>query len=237
MDIEFESLGADEILRWAVKEFRDKVVFSSSFSAEDIVITDMLVKVCRSEGIEPNIFTIDTGRLPNETYEIIDKVREKYGINIKVYFPDYKEVEEMVGKYGMNLFYESVEKREMCCEIRKVKPLKRALNGMSAWITGLRREQSITRKDVKKVEIDNIHGGIYKINPIVDWSEGQVWEYIKLNKLPYNSLYDRGYASIGCEPCTRAIRRIEDIRAGRWWWESPEHRECGIHVKKFREGV
>lgn len=229
----FESKEAREVIVWAVSEFREKVALSSSFSAEDVVIIDMLVDVCNELGVEPNVFTIDTGRLPNETYEVIDRIRGKYNIEIKVYFPDYREVEEMVRRYGMNLFYESIEKRELCCEIRKVKPLKRALEGMNAWITGLRREQSITRKDIRKVEIDNVHNGIYKINPLADWSENMVWEYIKQRKLPYNSLYDKGYASIGCEPCTRPIKKTEDIRSGRWWWESPENRECGIHIKKI----
>ncbi|MCX8029679.1 MAG: phosphoadenylyl-sulfate reductase [Brevinematales bacterium] len=233
MKIDFESLKADEVIRWALNEFKDKVALSSSFSAEDVVIIDMMISIGEELGLNPNIFTIDTGRLPNETYEIIDRIRDRYKIEIKVYFPNYKEVEEMVNKYRMNLFYESIEKRKLCCEIRKVKPLKRALEGLNAWITGLRREQSITRKDIKKVEIDDIHNGIYKINPIADWSEVMVWNYIKEKKLPYNTLYDKGYTSIGCEPCTRAIKRTEDIRNGRWWWESPEHKECGIHTKKF----
>lgn len=228
-----EIYDAEKIIDWAVRQFGDKVGLSSSFSAEDVVIIDILVKVCNRVGVEPNVFTIDTGRLPSETYEVIDRVREKYGIKVKVYFPDYREVEEMVNNYGMNLFYESVEKRELCCEIRKVRPLKRALEGLEAWITGLRREQSVTRKDIKKLEIDVIHNNIYKINPLADWSEKMVWDYIKENKIPYNTLYDKGYASIGCAPCTRPIRRTEDIRAGRWWWEAPEHKECGIHVKKF----
>lgn len=230
---DFENLSAQEVLKWGIEKFREKIAFLSSFSAEDIVIIDMIVGICKELKTEVNVFTIDTGRLPNETYDIIDKVRNKYGIKVKVYFPDYKEVESMVEMYGMNLFYESVEKRKLCCEVRKVKVLKRALEGLEAWITGLRRSQSITRVNVKKVEIDEVHGGIFKINPLADWNDEMVWNYIKENKLPYNNLYDKGYTSIGCAPCTRAVKKTEDPRAGRWWWESPEYKECGLHVKKI----
>lgn len=226
-----ESWSAEKVLEWGIKEFgKSDMVLSSSFSAEDVILIDMMYKICGSDFI---CFTLDTGRLPQETYDVIDRIKSEYNIQINVYFPDYKQVEEMVKKYGVNLFYDSVELRKLCCEIRKVEPLKRALKGVKAWVTGLRREQSITRKNIYKVEIDDVHGGIVKLNPICDWNDDQVWDYIKKNRIPYNVLYDRGYASIGCAPCTRSIRKIEDQRSGRWWWEDPEHKECGIHIKKF----
>jgi thioredoxin-dependent adenylylsulfate APS reductase len=174
------------------------------------------------------VFTIDTGRLPQETYNVMDHVREKYGIPIEVYFPRAEDVEEMVRKHGLNLFYKSVELRILCCHVRKVEPLKRALSGLDAWITGLRREQAPTRAVIKKVEVDHVNGGIIKINPLADWTSQQVWEYIREKGVPYNALYDHGYLSIGCAPCTRPIKQGEDPRSGRWWWEKGI-KECGLH--------
>ncbi|MCM8768052.1 MAG: phosphoadenylyl-sulfate reductase [Candidatus Omnitrophica bacterium] len=224
----FETKTPFEILNFALQEFKDKIALASSFGAEDVVLIDMLVKINPSV----RIFTIDTGRLPQETYDLIDKIKEKYKIKLEVYFPDTEEVEKMVSQYGFNLFYKSVELRKLCCNIRKVKPLERALKDLSAWICGLRREQSITRIGIKKIEIDYAHNSILKINPIADWTEKQVWDYIKENNVPYNTLHDKGYPSIGCAPCTRAIKPGEDIRAGRWWWEPPEKKECGLHLKE-----
>jgi len=178
------------------------------------------------------IFTLDTGRLPQETYNLMEEIRKRYNLNIEFYFPDYHKVEEMLNKYGPNLFYESVELRKLCCNIRKVEPLNRALKDLSAWVCGLRREQSITRQDIQKIEIDTAHNGIYKINPLADWKDADVWNYIRENHIPYNALHDKGYPSIGCAPCTRAIKPGEDIRAGRWWWERPEQKECGLHPSK-----
>ncbi|MCM8804428.1 MAG: phosphoadenylyl-sulfate reductase [Candidatus Omnitrophica bacterium] len=228
-----ESKSPQEILKYALEKYQDRVALSSSFGAEDVVLIDMLVKVSQdlSLNFQPRIFTIDTGRLPQETYDVMDKIKEKYKINIEVYFPDAKSVEEMVSKYGFNLFYKSVELRQLCCKIRKVEPLNRALKNLDAWICGLRREQSITRINIKKIEIDYAHNSIVKINPLADWTEKQVWDYIKVNNVPYNILHDKGYPSIGCAPCTRAIKPGEDIRAGRWWWEAPEKKECGLHKK------
>lgn len=233
MDFErFESMDALSILRWARDEFGDKVALASSFGAEDVVLIDLLVKVYGEKNLKPEIFTLDTGRLHQETYDVIDEIIEKYKVDVKFYFPDYKDVEEMERKYGPNLFYKSVELRKLCCNIRKVRVLKRALENYKAWITGLRREQSVTRVDIKKVEIDEMNNGIIKINPIADWKEKDVWDYIKENRVPYNKLHDMGFPSIGCAPCTRPVRKIEDIRAGRWWWESPETKECGLHPSK-----
>ena len=225
---DFEKKSAEDIIQWAVKEFSPALSLASSFGAEDVVLIDMLVK------IQPKarIFTLDTGRLNEETYDVMERIRSKYGISIESYFPDRQKVEALERTKGFYSFRQSVENRKECCGIRKVEPLNRALAGLKAWITGLRREQSVTRTDVKKIEIDEAHGGILKINPLADWSEKQVWFYIKTNKVPYNRLHDAGYSSIGCAPCTRAIKPGEDIRAGRWWWENPENKECGLHRSK-----
>ncbi|MCM8778908.1 MAG: phosphoadenylyl-sulfate reductase [Candidatus Omnitrophica bacterium] len=227
---ELEQKTAEEILSWAVETFKDKVALASSFGAEDVVLVDMLSKISP----RMKIFTLDTGRLPQETYSLIEEIRKRYQVNIEFYFPDTQRIEEMLNKYGPNLFYKSVELRRLCCEIRKVEPLQRALKGLSAWVCGLRRGQSVTRQEIKKIEVDDAHGGIYKLNPLADWSEKDVWDYIHKNNVPYNALHDKGYSSIGCSPCTRAIKPGEDIRAGRWWWESPEHKECGLHPYRLR---
>lgn len=225
---EFESKRATEVYRWAVEKFGDGLVLATSFSIEDVVLIDM--------GVELNpklrIITLDTGRLPEETFELMDEIRRKYGILIESYFPDFEKVEELERKKGFYSFRESVENRIECCGIRKVEPLKRALKHATAWVTGLRREQSITRKAVSKIEIDDIQNKILKINPLMDWKENDVWSYIKHNKVPYNKLYDQGYRSIGCAPCTRTVKEGEDVRSGRWWWENPDNKECGLHIKK-----
>lgn len=231
MDNDFEKMKAEELLNWAKEKFKERVAIASSFGAEDVVLIDMWSKL-KSADFNPRIFTIDTGRLPQETYDLIDRIKDKYGVEIEVFFPDTRAVEEMVQKYGFNLFYKSIELRQLCCNIRKVEPLNRALKNLDAWITGLRRQQSVTRVGIKKVEVDESHNSILKINPIADWLEEDVWEYIKRNDVPYNELHDRGYPSIGCAPCTRAIKRIEDIRAGRWWWEPAEKKECGLHLRR-----
>ncbi len=221
----FEKKTAEEILAWAFKEFHPKITLASSFGAEDVALIDMIVKITP----KARVFTLDTGRLPQETYDLMDKIRDKYKIQIETYFPDAAAVEKMVNQKGYNLFYQSIANRKECCGARKVEPLKRALKGLKAWITGLRREQSVTRTGVAKVEIDDTHGGIYKINPLADWTRQEVWDYIKKNGVPYNKLHDKGYLSIGCDPCTRAVKPGEDERAGRWWWERPDQKECGIH--------
>lgn len=219
-----ESKSPEEIIKWAFEKFGDKVALSSSYGAEDMVLMDMAKRVAP----KLKIFTLDTGRLPEETYALMAQSRERYGMSVDVYFPDSKRVEEMVRTHGPNLFYESVDLRKMCCGVRKVEPLARAFVGLDAWITGLRREQAATRADTKKVTWDDLHKNVVKISPLADWTEDQVWSYIKAHNVPYNELHDKGYPSIGCAPCTRAIRPGEDKRAGRWWWENGT-KECGLH--------
>jgi len=215
-----------EALQWVSDNLHPRVAKASSFGAEDAVIIDIMLKI----NPKFRFFTLDTGRLPQATYDIMDIVRKKYNITIEVLFPDTIEVENMVKEKGVNLFYESVGNRKLCCEIRKVHPINKMLSTLDGWITGIRRDQTEVRKDVRIFQIDYNHRGILKINPIIDWTWDQIQDYIKKNNLPYNSLLDRGYPSIGCEPCTRAIKPGEDLRAGRWWWEQGEHKECGLHI-------
>jgi phosphoadenosine phosphosulfate reductase len=217
---------ANEALQWVSDNLHPRVAKASSFGAEDTVIMDIMLKI----NPEFRFFTLDTGRIPQETYDIMDIMRKKYNITIEVLFPDTKEVEDMVREKGMNLFYESVENRKLCCEIRKVHPINKMLSTLDGWITGIRRDQTKIRMDNNIFQIDHKHGGILKINPIIDWTWDQIQDHIKKNNLPYNSLLDKGYTSIGCEPCTRAIKPGEDLRAGRWWWEQGEHKECGLHI-------
>ncbi|MHC4325263.1 MAG: phosphoadenylyl-sulfate reductase [Planctomycetota bacterium] len=224
---ETEDYSSEELLKLLVERFGDSIALATSFGAEDQVLTDML---CRTEN-KPSVFTLDTGRLPEETYQVMQETREKYGIHIDILFPDNKQVEQMVNQFGPNLFYTSIEARKLCCKVRKIEPLKRKLSGLQAWICGLRAEQSVTRTDLHRIEYDD-NFGIIKVSPLVDWTTEQVWDYIRENKVPYNKLHDNGYSSIGCAPCTRAILEGEDIRAGRWWWEQPEHKECGLHLSK-----
>jgi phosphoadenosine phosphosulfate reductase len=226
---ELESKPAPEILKWGFEKYGDKMVLASSFGAEDVVLIDMMCNINRNL---TRVFTLDTGRLNQETYDLIDKIRKKYDIKIDVYFPDASDVEKMVASKGMNLMYESVENRKLCCNLRKIEPLKRALKQFDCWITGLRREQSATRNKILKIEVDTLNKNITKLNPLADWTSDELWKYVRENKVPYNELHDRGYPSIGCEPCTRAIKEGEDPRAGRWWWENDTHKECGLHWKE-----
>jgi phosphoadenosine phosphosulfate reductase len=219
-----------------VRKLLDKVqadyapaVFANSFGAEDMVLTDIIARHYPDIGM----FTLDTGRLPEETYSLMQEVTDRYGIRVPIYFPDPAAVEAYVAQNGPNAFYDSVELRKSCCHIRKVEPLKRALSGKLAWITGLRRDQAPTRKNLAQSEFDAING-LQKFSPLLDWSLSDVWAYLKQFDVPYNALHDKGYASIGCAPCTRAITPGEDIRAGRWWWEDPEIKECGLHPGKRR---
>jgi phosphoadenosine phosphosulfate reductase len=200
-------------------------VFASSLAAEDMVLTDMILRA----GLPITIFSLETGRLHQETLDVIEKVRAQYGHEIKLYRPQPALVEHYVAQNGLNAFYDSVEMRKECCRIRKVEPLGRALAGNQAWITGQRRAQSTTRAELAVQEDDAAHG-MQKFNPLADWTEANVWEYIRANTVPYNVLHDRGYPSIGCEPCTRAIQPGEDVRAGRWWWENADTKECGLHL-------
>ncbi|MEW6313651.1 MAG: phosphoadenylyl-sulfate reductase [Pseudomonadota bacterium] len=201
-------------------------VFANSFGAEDMVLTDLIARHFPGIGI----FSLDTGRLPEETHKLLQEVRQRYNVPVQVYFPESGVVERYVGEHGTNAFYGSVELRQECCRIRKVEPLKRALAGKRAWITGMRRQQSVTRKDLPESEYDE-QNGLQKFSPLADWTQFDVWTYLRSHNVPYNALHDKGYASIGCAPCTRAITPGEDIRAGRWWWEDPEHKECGLHPK------
>lgn len=229
---QMEKKSAQEVLRWAMDTYGLRIALASSFGPEDIVLIDMMIKIDKEK---TRIFTLDTGRLNQETYDLIDTISRKYNIHIEVFFPEHKEIEQMVQAKGMNLMYENVENRKLCCEIRKVHSLKRALNKLDGWITGLRREQFITRAHVKKVEIDSTHSNIVKVNPLADWTHEMVWGYIHENNVPYNRLHDIGYVSIGCEPCTRAIKPNEDPRSGRWWWETGTAKECGLHLDPIRQ--
>jgi phosphoadenosine phosphosulfate reductase len=199
-------------------------VLASSFGAEDMVLTDLIAR----HALPIRIFTLDTGRLPEETYALIDRTRERYGLPIDIYMPDTRALQIFVRENGQNAFYLGVDLRKACCAVRKTEPLARALVAKGAWITGLRRTQSVTRSGIAVEEFDGAHG-LPKFNPLVDWSDDDVWSYVRTHGVPYNALHDRGYPSIGCAPCTRAVAPGEDIRAGRWWWEHPEHKECGLH--------
>lgn len=214
-----------EVLKWALDTLHPRIALASSFGAEDVAVIDMMMKI----NPKARIFTLDTGRLNQETYDVMDEIRNKYNTNIEVMFPDSNEVEQMVRVNGMNLFYQSAGNRKLCCGIRKVHPLKKMLSTLDGWITGLRADQTEVRSVAQKIEIDEQHDGIVKINPIIDWTWDQTWEYVKENNIPYNKLHDKGYPSIGCEPCTRAIKPGEPLRAGRWWWETDPHKECGLH--------
>lgn len=222
----FRDASAQEVVGYFLKAYQGRIALSSSLSIEDQTLTDIIV----AQDKHTRIFTLDTGRLFPETYQLIEKTNMTYGIKIEVFFPDYHEVQRMVREEGINLFYNSVESRHRCCQIRKLEPLKRAFQGLDVWICGLRREQSITRQDMQVVEWDEMHQ-LIKVNPLISWTEQQVWDYIKMHSVPYNKLHDRGYPSIGCEPCTRAVQPGEDVRSGRWWWELPDHRECGLHQR------
>ncbi len=200
--------------------------FANSLGAEDMVLTDLIVK----HKLPIEIFSLDTGRLPAETYALMTTVDRHYGLKLKVYFPQAEEVESYVRQHGINAFYDSVTLRKACCYARKVEPLRRALAGKRAWITGMRAEQAATRGQLATREYDE-GNGLEKFNPLADWSEKEIWTYIKQHGVPYNALHEQFYPSIGCAPCTRAISLGEDVRAGRWWWESPESKECGLHVK------
>lgn len=222
-----EQASSKEIVNYFLKNYKGDIVFSTGLGAEGQVLTDM---ICSYDKEAVKFVTLDTGRLFPETYTLIEKTTKKYNLNLNVYFPDYKKVEKMVKEKGINLFYESVENRKLCCHIRKVEPLQRATEGYNIWIAGLRRGQSITRLQLQPVEWDEANQ-LIKVHPLYDWSESDVWEYIRKHNVPYNELHDKGFPSIGCQPCTRAIKPGEDLRDGRWWWEEPEKRECGLHTQ------
>ncbi len=215
-----------ETLEYFLTKYKGRIAFASSMGAEDQALTEMIVSIDNNA----RIFTLDTGRMFPETYNVIDSTNARYKINIEVFFPEWQQVEEMVKQKGVNLFYDNIENRKQCCHIRKMIPLKRALQGLDVWISGLRKSQLVTRKNLNVVEWDQ-NNGMIKLNPLIDWTEEQVWDYIETKNIPYNKLHNQGFPSIGCQPCTRAIQPGEDVRAGRWWWEGHEHKECGLHVK------
>lgn len=226
LNCELSGKSPQQVLAYFLNEYRGEIALSSSLGVEDQVLTDMVCK------IDPRtrIFTLDTGRIFPETYSLISRTNQKYGIRMEVFFPDHTAVEKMVAEHGVNLFYDSVESRKLCCRVRKLEPLARAFGGLKVWVCGLRREQSVTRADMQVVEWDSING-MLKINPLIDWSEDDCWVYIEQHGVPYNKLHKQGFPSIGCQPCTRAVAQGEDVRAGRWWWESPEQKECGLHKR------
>lgn len=222
---------AEALVAWALERWGDRIALGTAFQAEGMVLLDMAWRLDRSV----RVFTIDTGRLPSQTHDLIERVRERYDLVVEVYVPDARRVEELVHRGGPNLFYRSHEERLACCHVRKVEPLRRALAGLSAWITGRRRDQGATRGDIRRVAQDPLHPHVVKLSPLADWSEEEVWAYVTAHDVPYHPLYDRGYRSIGCAPCTRASRPGEAPRAGRWWWEGQDHpKECGLHVEEGR---
>lgn len=229
-DVLHEKVHATQVLLRRIAVEHAPAALASSLGAEDMVLTDMIFR----DALRIEVFTLDTGRLHNETYALLDAIAARYGARLRVVFPRTDAVEDYVNNYGINGFYSSVDLRKACCHIRKVEPLRRALAGKKAWITGLRRGQSAARQEVEVKAFDS-DNGLIKFNPLADWSHEDVWTYIRTHAVPYNELHDRGLPSIGCAPCTRAVAVGEDIRAGRWWWEQGTTRECGLHATKKRE--
>ncbi len=224
---QFKNSDPQKILEYFISNYKKEIAFASSMGLEDQVLTHFLSKIDKTV----RIFTLDTGRLFPETYSLISRTNSHFGINIEIFFPNTTNVEKMVNDNGINLFYESIENRKLCCNIRKIEPLKRAFRGLKVWICGLRREQAVTRQNMQTVEWDDVNQ-LIKINPLINWTEDALWDFIKKQGIPYNKLHNNGFPSIGCQPCTRSIAKGEDIRAGRWWWENPESKECGLHAKK-----
>jgi thioredoxin-dependent adenylylsulfate APS reductase len=223
-----DTWSAERVVEWGFEHFAPRIALSASFgSREGMVILHLMHTL---DPAKARVFTVDTGRLPQETYNLMDRVRDRYGIEVEVYLPDARRVESLVRDRGLNLFYESVENRQLCCAVRKVEPFDRALADLDAWVAGLRSGQSETRANVRAVEIDDVHDGRIKLNPLATWSVDEVATYVRQHNVPVNALHDQGYPSVGCTPCSRAIEPHEEERAGRWWWERPESRECGIHT-------
>lgn len=218
--------NSEDIITFFLEKYAGKIAFASSMGVEDQLITHLIANINKPV----YIFTLDTGRLFPETFDLIDKTQKRYKVDLKIYFPDSSGVQNMVNASGIDLFYESIENRKQCCNIRKTEPLQRALKDIDVWICGLRREQSPTRSEMQIVEWDSFNG-LIKINPLIEWTEEETWNFVKANNVPYNTLHDKGFNSIGCQPCTRAIIEGEDSRAGRWWWENPETKECGLHKR------
>ena len=224
---------AQEILSRAIDHFGETITMATSLQLGGLVLLDMLHQVSKPV----RVFSLDTGRLPEETYECAESIRRRYGINIEWVFPQFEAVQKLETEKGLFSFKESVENRKECCGIRKIEPLGRALEGCSAWITGRRMDQSDTRQELNIIEEDPVHPGLLKVNPLIHWTKADLWYYVEEHHVPHNRLYDEGYLSIGCACCTRPCKEGEDERAGRWWWESPDpdHKECGLHLN-FKNG-
>jgi len=226
LSVEFEGEEPEAVVAWALERFSPRIAISTAFQLDGVAILDMAYRI----DPEIRVFSVDTGRLPQETFDLVELLRERYpGLNLELLAPDPVHLQRLVARKGPNLFYASVEDRMLCCNVRKVRPLTRHLAGLDAWITGLRRDQWATRTNIRKIEIDHDHGAIVKLNPLAEWTEEEVWDYVRANDVPTHPLYERGYTSIGCAPCTRAIGPGEEARGGRWWWESNAPKECGIH--------
>jgi phosphoadenosine phosphosulfate reductase len=227
----FADASPYQVLRYGLKEFGAGLRIACSLGVEDMVVLHEASRAAHDLGVSPRVFLLDTGRLHQETYDLMDRARDRYGIQLEVYAPETKLIENLVRTKGANSFYQSVDDRRECCNIRKLGPLKRALAGASAWVTGLRRDQGPTRAEVGIVETDHANGGLIKLNPLAHWSTERVWAFVREHRIPTHALHAQGYPSIGCAPCTRAIAPGEDPRAGRWWWEDPNHKECGLHKR------
>jgi thioredoxin-dependent adenylylsulfate APS reductase len=226
LSISFEGEEPEALLEWAIDRFAPGLAISTSFQIDSVVLIDMAYE------IDPTIpvFSVDTGRLPAETFELADRLRARYpGLRLELVEPDPDEIGTMTGKHGVDLFKTSVDLRLLCCNLRKVRPLTKHLHSLDAWVTGLRRDQWASRTNIRKVEIDHDHGAIVKLNPLAEWSEDEVWDYLRENDVPTHALYEQGYTSIGCAPCTRPVAKGEPVRAGRWWWETDAPKECGMH--------
>ncbi|HEY3109126.1 MAG TPA: phosphoadenylyl-sulfate reductase [Chloroflexota bacterium] len=224
--VELDDKDPQDVIAWSIERFqRTHLAICTSFQSDGMAILDMAWR------IDPKVrvFTVDTGRMPAETYDLMEQVRDRYGMQIEVYYPDAQELQSLVRRHGVNMFYQSVPMRLTCCDVRKVRPLVKVLHGLDAWVTGLRRDQWATRSNIRKIELDHDHGGIVKVNPLADWTDEEVWDYIRDNEVPYHPLYDQGYQSIGCAPCTRPVEPGANARSGRWWWEKDGPKECGMH--------
>lgn len=215
-----------QVLKQAAQDY-PRITLANSLGAEDVVLTDL---IC-THTPDTRMFCLDTGRLPEETLKLLTEIEDKYSAKVDVYYPQGEPLQQFVKAEGINAFYKSHELRKACCQVRKMEPLGRALSEQDAWITGLRKDQSVTRQEVDFVEWD-AGNNLHKINPLIEWTDADIWDYIRANDVPYNALHDQHYPSIGCAPCTRAISKGEDIRSGRWWWENPETKECGLHPVK-----
>jgi phosphoadenosine phosphosulfate reductase len=232
LDGAFADAPPYDVLCYALMEYGDDLRIACSLGVEDMIVLHEVTRAGKELNVSPRVFLLDTGRLHQETYDLLDRARARYGTNFEVYAPDTVRLEELVRRKGANSFYQSIEDRRECCAVRKLGPLARALSGARAWVTGLRRDQGPTRAEVEVIERDAGNGGLMKLNPLARWSTERVWSFVREHRVPTHALHAQGYPSIGCAPCTRAVAPGEDPRAGRWWWEDPEHKECGLHHRR-----